>query len=433
MNISPEIVGAIGIVFMLMLMFCKMWIGFALGITGFLGLLYLDGLSQALAVLGMEPLRHLADYNISVLPMFILMGTIASNTGIAEDLFRATNTWLGRFKGGLAVATCFAGALFGAICGSSLAGTITIGKVTVPEMKKYDYHDSLSTGAVVAGGTLSSLIPPSLGFILYAILTENSVGLLFISGIGPGILLTLSYCTAIFVMIRIHPSWAPKGPSTTWKEKFISIRFIWAMAVLFILIMGGIYSGIFSPTEAGAIGSFGTIIITLVSRRLTFKIFSASVVETAKTSGMIAGIIIGAFIFMRFMTVSALPNALGGFIADLEINRYLVFGIIVVIYIILGMFTDIIASTIITVPILYPVVLALGFDPIWFGVMVIIFMELGMMTPPVGINTFVLSGMTKVPVGVIFKGVWWFVGANLLSILLITAIPQIALWLPNHM
>jgi tripartite ATP-independent transporter DctM subunit len=205
MHLSPEIVGVLGIILMLALMFGKMWIGFALGITGFVGLIYLDDLSRALAVLGMEPFRHLADYTISVFPMFILMGAIASNTGIAEDLFRATNTWFGRLKGGLAIATCFAGALFGAICGSSLAGTITIGKVVIPEMKKYDYHDSLSTAAVCAGGTLSSLIPPSLGFILYAILTEKSVGLLFISGIGPGVLLTILYCAAIFVKIgRAH-------------------------------------------------------------------------------------------------------------------------------------------------------------------------------------------------------------------------------------
>jgi C4-dicarboxylate transporter DctM subunit len=205
------------------------------------------------------------------------------------------------------------------------------------------------------------------------------------------------------------------------------------MAALFIFIMGGIYTGVFSPTEAGALGAFGSIIITMVGRRLTYKIFSASVVETAKTSGMIASIIIGAFIFMRFMTVSALPNALAGFISDLNMNRYLVFVIIVVIYIILGMFTDIIASVIITIPVIYPVIMQLGFDPIWFGVMVVIFMEMGMITPPVGLNVFVLGGMTKVPLGTIFNGVWWFVGSMMVCIVLVTIIPDIALWLPNHM
>jgi C4-dicarboxylate transporter DctM subunit len=433
MHISPEIVGVLGIILMLALMLGKMWIGFALGIVGFLGLIYLDGFSQALAVLGMEPFRHLSDYIISVFPMFILMGTIASNTGIAEDLFRATNTWLGRLPGGLAMATCFAGAFFGAICGSSLAGTVTIGQVAVPEMKKYNYHDSLSTAAICAGGTLSSLIPPSLAFILYAVLTEQSVGLLFISGIGPGILLTLLYCAAIFLMSLMHPTWAPKGPLTTWKKKFISIKYVWAMAALFIFIMGGIYTGIFSPTEAGAIGAFGSIVITLIGRRLTFKIFSASVIGTAKTSGMIAAIIIGAFIFMRFMTVSALPNALAAFIAGMHVHRYIVFATIIVIYIIMGMFTDIIASVLITIPVIYPVILQLGFDPIWFGVMVVIFMEMGMITPPVGINVFVLGGLTNVPPGTIFRGVWWFVGSILICIALVTILPDIALWLPNHM
>lgn len=430
---SPEIIGAIGIAVLLILLFSRMWIGFAMGIVGFVGYAVISGLTPALSVLTLEPYRQLSNYIISVLPMFIFMGVLTSNTGISEDLYRSTHTWVGQLRGGLAMATTFACALFAAICGSSLAGTITMGKVAVPEMKKYNYDDSLATACVAAGGTLGILIPPSIGFILYAILTELSVGKLFMAGIGPGILLTLLICLIIGVIAWFRPALAPPGPKTTFKDKVKSLKHTWAMVAIFLLVMGGIYGGIFTPTEAGAIGAFGAIIVSIINRRLTRKRFVDSVVETVQTTGMIAGIIIGAFVFMRFMTVSHLPFALSEIIEGLPFGRYIIFAVIVFLYIILGMFTDIIASIVITIPVIYPVILSMGFDPIWFGVIVVIVMEMGMITPPIGMNVFVLAGITNVSVGTIFRGVWPFVLAELICIILLTALPDIALFLPNMM
>lgn len=433
MNLNPEIVGAIGVVLMLALMFFRMWIGLAMGVIGFVGFWYLSGFDPAMSLLGLEPFRRLGDYNIATIPMFILMGAILSNTGISEDLFRSANAWIGQLRGGLAMATIFACALFAAICGTSLAGTVTMGKMAIPVMKKYKYSDPFSSSIVAIGGTLGTLIPPSIGFILYALLTELSVGKLFMAGLLPGIILTFLIIMVIVITTLMSPATAPAGAKTSVMQKIISLKYTWSMIALFIFIMGGIYMGIFTPTEAGALGSFGAVIVSLVSRRMNIRVFMHSVIEAVKTTGMLTGIVIGAFIFMRFMTISGLPNILADFACNLDINRYIILINIVVMYVILGMFTDIIASILITIPVIYPIILSLGFDPIWFGVIVVLVMEMGMITPPVGINVFVLSGVTGIPVNIIFRGVWPFVIAQIICIILLSIFPQIALFIPNRM
>lgn len=433
MSFSPEVIGAIGVVVMLALMFFRMWLGFAMGVVAFIGLWYLTSLNTAMAVLGMEPFSRIGDFNLATIPMFILMGYIISNSGISEDLFRAANACVGQLKGGLAIATIFACAFFAAITGTSLAGVVTMGKIALPEMRKFRYSDSFSSAVVAIGGSLGTLIPPSIGFILYAILTELSISKLFMAGFGPGILLTFLFIVVIKIVTMVKPDIAPAGAKTSFKEKIVSLRYCWAMVAIFIFIIGGIYIGIFTPTEAGALGTFGALVVSIVNRQMSWKIFMDTVIEAVKTMGMLIGIVIGAFIFMRFMTISGLPAMISEFVGGLEVNRYIILISIILMYIVLGMFTDIIASLVITIPVIYPIILSLGFDPIWFGVVVVIIMEVGMITPPIGINIFILSGVTKVPVGVVFRGIWPFVLAQIAGITLITIFPQIALLLPNSM
>lgn len=430
---TPELVGIIGIIVLVILLFARMAIGFAMAFTGFLGFAYLGGIGPALGVLAEVPYRTMADYIISVVPVFVFMGVIVSNTRISEDLYYTGYKWVGQARGGLAIATIFACAAFAAICGHSGAETVTIGKVAVPEMKKYNYDSALASGCVAGGGTLGILIPPSLAFIFYALLTEQSVGELFMAGILPGILLAALFTLTIVIITSRNPQAAPPGPKTSFREKITSLRYTWATLALFLLIMGGIYMGIFTPTEAGAIGAFGAIVIGVAARRLSRKNFVASVMETVQLTAMIAVLIIGAYIFMNFLAISKLPFKLASVVSGLGLPRYAVWAVIVFVYVILGMFLDIIGAIILSVPIILPTVLALGFDPIWFGVIAVILIEMGLITPPVGLNAFMLAGVIDIPISTIFRGIWPFVGAMLVCIAILTAFPQIALFIPGIM
>jgi len=352
---------------------------------------------------------------------------------MSEDLYRSGNAWVGQFRGGLAMATTMACAAFGAICGSSLPEVITMGKVAVPQMRKFNYDMKLATASIAAAGSLAILIPPSLAFVLYSILTEQSVGKLFIAGILPGILLTVLFMMTIAVIVWRNPAAAPAGPRTTLKEKLISLKHTWTMLALFTLVMGGIYGGIFTPSEGGAIGAFLAIVISAFQRRLTSEKLWQSLLETIRTTGMIAALITGAFILMRFLAITKLPFSLARFVGGLPIGPYGVLGCIVVFYFIVGMFFDVMGAVILTVPIIYPVVIEVGFDPIWFGVVVVLLIEMGLITPPVGFNVFVLSGATGIPSRTIFQGVWPFVAAIFICLILITIFPQIALFLPRSM
>lgn len=430
---SPELAGTIGIIVLLILIFNRIWIGAAMFLVGFVGFGYLSGWEHALSLSGTLPYNTIADYPLTAIPLFVLMGAVVSNTGVSGDLYNTAYKWLGQLRGGLAMATIMACAGFAAVCGSSMATAITMGRVALPEMKKYDYDIKLASGCVAAGGTMGILIPPSMGFILYGILTEQSVGRLFMAGIIPGVLEAVFYIITIFVLCWFNPKLGPPGSRTSVKEKIFSLKNTWAMLVLFLLVMGGIYMGIFTPTEAGAVGAFGAILISTVARRLTWPNLRSAVVQTAQMAAMLVFIIVGAMFLMRFLTVSHLPWLLGDLVAGLEVSRYVVITAIVILYIILGCFMDIFACIMLTVPIIYPVVVAVGFDPIWFGVIMVRMMEIGMITPPMGINIFVLSGAVDVPIGTIFRGVIPFVIADFCHVALLIAFPVLTLFLPGKM
>ena len=394
---SPEMIGAIGILVLLILLFCKIWIGMAMAFVGILGFACLKGFDLAFISAAMVPMKYIAYYPITVLPMFVFMGVLLSNTGVSGDIYKTAHAWFGRLRGGLAIATIIACAGLAAIMGSSVAEAVTMGKVAVPEMKKFNYDDKLSTGCVAAGGTLGFLIPPSLGFILYGILTENSIGALFMAGILPGVVLSLMFIITIIIITWLDPKAGPQGPATSFREKIVSVKDTWPVVILFVAVIGGIYGGIFTPTEAGALGAFCTFIIAGIKKRLTYKIITESIREATQTTVMVALLMMGAYIFMKFLAISKLTVLLSSTICGFEASPYVILAAIIVLYIILGMFLDVMAAIIITLPVIYPIVIALGFDPIWYGVIMALLMELGLITPPVGINVFAIAGVCNVP------------------------------------
>jgi tripartite ATP-independent transporter DctM subunit len=430
---SPEITGLIGLFVLIALLFAGMWIGAAMAMVGFLGYVFIRGIEPAFGVVAQIPFSTMASYILTTVPLFILMGSFIANTRVGKDLFDTAYTWIGHLRGGLAMATVFACAIAGSILGVSGPAAITMGKVALPAMRRYQYDDTLATASICAAGTLAFLIPPSVAFIIYGLLTEQSIGLLFVAGVFPGILLAFLYALTIAMITARDPKSGPAGPKTSFKEKIISLKGIWYALILFIIVFGGIYGGIFTPTEAGGIGAFGAIIVTVVTRQLTLKSFREAFLDATKTTGMVMLLIIGAYILMKFMAVSKLPFALSEFVSQLGLSPIAVFACIVLLYIILGMFLDIFSAVIVTIPVIYPLILSLGFDPIWFGVIVVILCEIGLITPPVGMDVFQVSGATGVPTFTIFRGVWPFVAASLVCIIFLAIFPQIALFLPGTM
>lgn len=430
---SPELVGLIGIIVLIILLFCRMWIGFAMAFIGFVGLVYIYGFDKAGIVLGTIPFSRISFYPISALPLFVLMGIVVADAGLSADLYDTAYKWFGRFRGGLAIATVFACGAFAAITGSSAASVVTMGKVSLPEMRRYNYDPKLATGIIAAGGTIGILIPPSLGFILYAILTEESIGRLFMAGIIPGILEVLFYAATIYIMCLINPSMGPRGTQFGFKERVYSLKNTWPVIVLFLLVIGGIYGGIFTPTEAGAIGAFGAMVITVAMRRLNARGLLSTLTQALQTTAMIMVLVIGAFIFANFMAMSKLPFIFGDVVTTLAVSKYVILAAIIFVYIILGMFLDIFSSILLTIPIIFPAVLAMGFDPIWFGVIMVRVMEIGLITPPIGMNVFILAGVTDIPLGTIFRGIVPFVTADICHVALLVAVPQLSLFLPETM
>ena len=431
---SPEMVGVTGIILMFLLLAFRMYIGIAMSIVGFLGLWYLIGFDASMGVLGITPLTEGSSYTMSVIPLFVLMGQFAFVSGISTDIYKTVYTWMGHLKGGLAMATILACAGFAAICGSSLATGATMGMTAIPEMQKYRYDDRLSTGCVAAGGTLGILIPPSIGFIIYGILTEVSIGKLFMAGFIPGILLALLFIITVMIQCSINSKMGPRGPKTSFGRKIKSLSGTWGMLLLFIIVMGGIYLGVFTPTEAAGVGAFGAFIISLLKRKLTWKNLIECLMEAGKTTAMIFLIIIGANIFSTFLGLARLPMGLADFVAGLALPKTVILYAIIVVFILLGCVMDCYAIMILTVPIIFPVIEAMQFDPIWFGVLMVIVLEMGLITPPVGLNVFVLkSAAPDVPLTVIFKGIWPFLLSTLAAIILLTIFPNIALFLPSFM
>jgi TRAP-type C4-dicarboxylate transport system permease large subunit len=382
---SVELIGVFGIALLFLLLCMRMYIGIVMALIGFLGFGLLTDFETSVSLFGVVPYSTAHAYTFTVLPLFVLMGQFAFQSGISADIYRTVDSWFGQLPGGLAMATIVGCAFFGAICGSSLATAATMGAVALPEMKKYKYDPGLAAGSIAVGGTLGILIPPSIGFVIYGIIIEESIGKLF-------------------------------------------------MAVLFILVMGGIYAGIFTPTEAGGIGAFGAFVIALFRRRINFKSLIFCLRDSMQTTSMIFLILIGASVFNVFMSVSQLPMHLADYIQTFEVNRFVVLSGILFLYIVLGCIMDGFAMIILTIPILFPILMAMGFDPIWFGVIMVIVLEMGLITPPVGLNVFILKGVAKdVPMNTIFKGIWPFLISSVAAIIVIMIFPQIALFIPYRM
>ncbi len=431
---SPEMIGILGILCMFILLAFRMYIGMAMALVGFIGLCGLVGIDAGIYILGITPLTEGSSYTLSVIPLFVLMGQFALVSGISADIYKTVYAWMGQLRGGLAMATVMACSGFAAVCGSSLATGATMGMVAIPEMDKYKYDPRLSTGCVAAGGTLGILIPPSIGFILYGILTEESIGKLFMAGFLPGILLAGLFIAAIFIQCRLNPEMGPRGDRTTWGMRFRSLSGTWGMLLLFCVVMGGIYLGVFTPTEAAGVGAFGAFLIALFKGKLTFKTLIHCLLDTGKTTAMIFLIIIGANIFSTFLGLTQIPMGLADFISGLALPRFVILSGILAIYILLGCVMDCYAIMILTVPIIFPLIQTMQFDPIWFGVLMVIVLEVGLITPPVGLNVFVLKAAAPdVPMSTIFKGILPFLTAALLAIVLLMLFPQIALLIPSFM
>lgn len=438
---EPLHIAILGVVVLLVLLFMGMNIGTCMMAVGFFGswvvflakgLTVQKALNAALIVFQKIPFTQATNYTFVVIPLFVLMGQLCFYSGMSAGLYNMASKLLGNLKGGLAMATVAACGCFGAICGSSAATAATMGVVALPEMKKHGYQDSLACGSIAAGGTLGILIPPSTGFIMYGIIAGESIGKLFTAGIMPGILLALCYCLSIAVQVRVKPDLAPDKVKWPLKEKIRSLAGGIPMVILFVVAIGGIMTGFFTAVEASAMGTFCAFLYMLYKRTFNWKVFKASLIETVKTSGMMFLILIGAYVFGNFLTVTGLPTSLANFIGGLNVSRWVILFVILLIYAIMGCLMDSLAMVLITVPIFYPVMMNLGFDGIWYGVIMVMVMELGLITPPVGMNCYIVAGVAKdVPLWTIFKGVAPCLVGMVVAVVLVCVFPQIATWLPS--
>lgn len=429
---SSEMVGLLGICILLLLFLLRMPIAFAMGLVGFLGLAYLDTFRAAYYTLSMDIFEVFSSYPLSVVTMFVLMGSFAFASGMGARLYRAAYVWIGGMTGGLVMATVMACAGFGSICGSSPAAAGTMGSIALPEMKKYGYDTALSTGAVAAAGSLGILIPPSTVFIIYGILVEESIGRLFAAGILPGLILTALFMATVFIMCRRNPALAPFGPATGWKEKFKALAGVIETVVLFLFVVGGLLVGLFSPTQAGGMGAAGALFIGLMRRELKWNKFVAACEGGLRMSCMIFLLITGGTVFGHFMAVTNIPFVMVEWVTGIQLPSAAIVGVILLIFFFGGMFMDSMALLMILVPIFLPVLEHLQVNLIWFGVLIVLLVECGTITPPVGVNVFVIKGISlDVPLQVIFKGILPFLAALAVMIILLVVFPWISTFLPS--
>ncbi|MBP8985161.1 MAG: TRAP transporter large permease [Syntrophobacterales bacterium] len=429
---TPTAVGIIGFFVLIALMFMRIPVGFVMAIVGVLGFGILVSWDAAFLLTARDFFSIFGSYNLTVIPLFVFMGQLAHHSGISGRLFNAANKFMGHLPGGLAIATVGACAGFSAICGSTSATAATMASVALPEMKKYNYDPALATGVVAAGGSLGILIPPSTIFIVYGIMTEQSIGKLFMAGVLPGIILTVLLIVTIIIWTKLRPEMVTLAPKSSWKEKIASLSGVIETLTLFVLVMGGLFVGIFTPTEAAAIGAFGTLTIALINRNLAWKGFLQSLYETTRISCMIMVIVAGATVFGHFLAVTGIPTNIGEWAAGLQVPHQVVMAIIILIYLVMGCLMDSLAMIMLTIPIFFPVVMSLGFDPVWFGVIIVLVTEMGVVTPPVGINVYVVGGVARdVPLHIIFRGTAHLLLAQLVTALLLILFPGIALYLPS--
>ncbi len=429
---SPITIGVLCFVGLFIMLFFSVPIGFAMAIAGLAGMAAIIGIWPALSLFGTTVYENMATYSLSIVPLFVLMGSVASRSGLSRELYAAFNAWVGAFRGGLALATIGACGAFAAICGSSVATAATMSQVALPEMRKYQYAESLATGSVAAGGIIGILIPPSVVLVLYGVLTETSIGDLFIAGFVPGVLTILGFMLVISIVTAFAPEIGPAGKKSTAAEKLSALGKTWAILLLFILVIGGIYFGVFTPTEAAGIGAVGAFVISAVRRRLTLASASDALMETVQTTAMIFTILIGALTLNNLMVFSGIAGALSEFVGTLAMPAWGVMAVILLIYLVMGCFLDALAMILLTVPIFFPIVISLGYDPVWFGVIVVMVVELGLITPPIGMNVFVIKGVAPdVNLSAIYRGVLPFVLMQILLIVAVFVFPTIATWLPQ--
>jgi len=410
-------------------------IAFALMFVGFAGISYLTSIEAALPIAARTVYEVSAYYPYTVIPLFIVMGGFAGSSGMTKELYSTFDKWFRKLPGGLGIATIGACAGFAAVSGSSVATAATMGTVALPEMKRFNYHPRLATGTVAAGGTLGFLIPPSIGFIVYGMLTEQSIGKLLVAGMIPGLILAVAYMAIVVVWVKLNPSVAPVSPeAVSWRDKLSALLGVWEPLAIFLLVMGGIYGGLFTPTEAGAMGATVLFLVAIVKRKLNRQNLVEALLEAVRISVMVLFLVAGANVFSYFLALSTIPMKVASWAAALEVSPYLIHTIIVIIYLFLGCFLDAISMMVLTMPVIYPVILALGFNPIWFGVIAVLMMEAGLITPPMGLNIFTVSGVAKdVPIETIFRGVAPFLLSIFAIVILITIFPKLALFLPNMM
>ena len=431
---TPLTIGILGIIVLFILMFLGMPLGWAFIIVGFLGYGVAFNFDGALSLLRTVPYTTFSDYGLSVIPLFVLMGCIAFFGKLSEELYKSAYRTFGSFRGGLAMATIFACAVFSAVSGSSVATAATMGKVCIPEMQRYKYDNGLATGCVAAGATMDIMIPPSVILIIVGLITEQSIGKLYLAGFIPGIIQALVFMLTVGIICWVSPEKGPPGPKTTLKEKVIALSKGWSALVLFVLVMGGLYFGIFDANEAAAVGAFVALLIAVAKRSINWTGFKAALADTMKTGAMIFLMICGAFIFGYFLSVTGVSKTFGEFISGTGMSRYTILILIIVIYLFLGAIMDELGMLFITLPIFFPVILKLGFDPIWFGIMVVLVVQCGLMNPPVGMNVFVIKGVAPdVPLYTIYWGIVPFVIADLFLIALLIFYPEIATFLPANM
>jgi tripartite ATP-independent transporter DctM subunit len=432
MDASVVAVGGFVLLFALMLL--RMPVGLAMGTVGVLGFGVMSGFGPALHVLAESPIRTATDAGFAVIPLFLLMGTIASASGMSGELFHAANAFLGHRRGGLGMATIAACAGFAAISGSSVATAATFSAVAYPEMRRYNYPQSFSTGVIAAGGTLGAILPPSIVLAVYSLITEQDVGKLYIAGIIPGLLAIAMYLATITAIGAARPGFLPRGPRATWPERLSAVRGVWAISLLFVFVIGGMYGGAFTPTEAASMGAGGAWLIAVARRRLTLAQMLDCLLRAVRTSAAIFAILIGALLFGYFLTITQTPQQVTLFLTGLGLGRYGVLAVIMLMYLVLGCVMDAMAMIILTIPIIFPVITALGFDPIWFGIIIVMTVELGLIHPPVGMNVFVIKSVVRdVSIGTVFVGVIPFVITDIVRLVILISFPILSTWLPSHM
>lgn len=431
---SPSLIGFIGLFFLFAFLLLRMPVALTMLLVGFVGTAALNGLGPAFTSLAAEAFDIATFFDLIVIPLFVLMGNLAGVSGMSRDLYNAANAWVGHWRGGLAAATITGCAGFAALSGSSIASAVTMGRVALPEMKRFKYSDSLATGCVAAGGTLGILIPPSSGFVIYAVLAEESIGRLFMAGVFPGLLLTGLFLIAISLVTWFRPEAGPAGPRTDFRGKMVSLWRAFAIVIIVLVTIGGIYMGVMTPVEAAGVGALLTLLVAWARGSLTLASMRFVILQTVRTTSTTFMILVGAHVFIPFMALSAIPADLVGFLVGLDVGNLGVMIIIMATYVVLGTFLEGIAMLVLTMPIVLPLIHEMGVDTVWFGVIVVIVLEMGLISPPVGVNVFVVRSVAPdVPMNTIFRGIWPFWCAMLVCLALLLIWPQIALFLPNTM